>query len=237
MADAPYDLCACPSCGTEFRVTAADLAKADGHVRCGACMTVFDGSAQREAPAALAEADMPAAGLAASTDAPKPPVATSAQGPTSPKRERPARSRARRPRIGWRLAGVLAFGAALGANAMALRHYGGQPDLAAFEVAAPLAVERTDSPPGVVVTGGLVNRAGAPQRLPSLLVRLQHEDATIAEARFRPGEYLAGRTTRTPLGTLLGETLAANESTFVALQVEEAEGVATTATVTLAWPP
>ena len=237
MADAPYDLCACPSCGTEFRVTAADLAVDDGQVRCGACMTVFDGRVRREAPAALAEADTPAAGLAASTDTPKPPVAANAQGPTSPKRERPRRSRARRPRIGWRLAGVLAFGAALGANAMALRHYGGQPDLAAFEVAAPLAVERTDSPPGVVVTGRLVNRAGAPQRLPSLLVRLQSEDATIAEARFRPGEYLARPPSRSPVGRLLGETLAANESVAVALRVEDAAEAATAATVTLAWPP
>lgn len=273
MANAPYDLCACPSCGTEFRVTAADLAVDDGQVRCGACLKVFDGRARREAPPVLAAAATSAPRPAASTSAagardsssasvgarlgtpasrqhaggtPAPPASvTRAPAPdaaaagirsrASPRSRRPAAPRTR-PRIGWRLAGVLAFGAALGANAMALRHYGGQPDLGAFEVAAPLAVERMESPSGFAVSGRLANRADIPQRLPSLLVRLQHEDATVAEARFRPGEYLAGRRTRTPINRLLGETLAANESTFVALRVEDAEGAATTATVTLAWP-
>lgn len=33
----------CPSCGTIFRVTAQQLQAHHGHVRCGRCMTVFDG--------------------------------------------------------------------------------------------------------------------------------------------------------------------------------------------------
>lgn len=33
----------CPSCGTRFRVTEAQLQRARGRVRCGACLTVFDG--------------------------------------------------------------------------------------------------------------------------------------------------------------------------------------------------
>lgn len=34
--------CTCPGCGTRFRVTDAQLAVANGRVRCGACLTVFD---------------------------------------------------------------------------------------------------------------------------------------------------------------------------------------------------
>ena len=38
---------ACPDCGTQFRVTAAQLASARGLVRCGACLTVFRAEAAR----------------------------------------------------------------------------------------------------------------------------------------------------------------------------------------------
>ena len=34
--------CTCPGCETRFRVTDAQLAVANGRVRCGACLTVFD---------------------------------------------------------------------------------------------------------------------------------------------------------------------------------------------------
>ena len=34
--------CTCPACETRFRVTDAQLAVANGRVRCGACLTVFD---------------------------------------------------------------------------------------------------------------------------------------------------------------------------------------------------
>ncbi len=46
-------LSACPECRTRFRVTEALLEVADGRVRCGACLQVFDGRAQllpREVP-------------------------------------------------------------------------------------------------------------------------------------------------------------------------------------------
>ena len=46
-------LSACPECKTRFRVTEALLEVADGRVRCGACLQVFDGRAQllpREVP-------------------------------------------------------------------------------------------------------------------------------------------------------------------------------------------
>lgn len=257
MADAPYDLCACPSCGTEFRVTAADLAVVDGQVRCGACMAVFDGRAQRVASAALTETAATTA-LASADDpeiehagASEPTLAEPQVEPFVVQPENAAdddvradqrlarvqrhRRRARRPRIGWRLVGVVAFGTALGANALALQLHARPPDLAAFEVAAPLA-ERTESPAGFAVTGRLVNRTGLPQRLPGLLVRLHRNGATVGEARFRPGEYLAGPASKTLPNKLLGGMLA-NESAAVAVRVADADGTATEATLTLVWPP
>ena len=34
----------CPNCGTRFKVTESQLQVAKGQVRCGACLTVFDGA-------------------------------------------------------------------------------------------------------------------------------------------------------------------------------------------------
>ena len=34
----------CPNCATQFRVTENQLAAAGGRVRCGACLTVFEGT-------------------------------------------------------------------------------------------------------------------------------------------------------------------------------------------------
>lgn len=233
MASAPYDICACPSCGSRFRVTAAQLASADGQVRCGACLALFDGRAMREAPAA-ADAGRPGTGIDSARPAPRQsgphapaPVAARAES------QQATASHARRPRTGWRLAGVIALGAALGANAMALRQQSRQPDLSAFEAAGPLAVERTTSPKGFTVTGRLTNRASFPQPLPSLLVRLQDDAATIAETRFRPPAYLAD-----VAGKTLGDrALAPNESATVLLRIPDAGDAATAATLALVWPP
>lgn len=56
-------LVACPECGTRFRVLAGQLAVADGRVRCGACLAVFQASERLEpieaavqSPAVSAEA-------------------------------------------------------------------------------------------------------------------------------------------------------------------------------------
>src|SRR5215510_3829281 len=45
----------CPSCGTTFRVQAAQLAQRSGRVRCGKCSTVFDGVASLADPAGARE--------------------------------------------------------------------------------------------------------------------------------------------------------------------------------------
>ncbi len=48
----------CPKCGTRFRVSTEQLAARHGQVRCGLCMTVFDG---RETLSGVAEPPPPAA--------------------------------------------------------------------------------------------------------------------------------------------------------------------------------
>lgn len=75
-ADAPL-IRACPQCGTRFRVAPHLLEVADGQVRCGACMTVFDGRV--EPPDAPVEAATePAPPQARLEDAPARPAARAA---------------------------------------------------------------------------------------------------------------------------------------------------------------
>lgn len=54
MSESPLLISECPSCQTRFRVTVEQLAVADGRVRCGACLAVFDGReaevSQEQAP-------------------------------------------------------------------------------------------------------------------------------------------------------------------------------------------
>lgn len=52
---AQHLVCACPHCRTRFRVTEAALGVADGQVRCGACLSVFDGRTALVKPMAPAE--------------------------------------------------------------------------------------------------------------------------------------------------------------------------------------
>ena len=70
MADAAERLiCACPQCGTRFRITAETLEVAGGMVRCGACLARFDGRAALIGPAAPPPAPEPEP-APASPDAP-----------------------------------------------------------------------------------------------------------------------------------------------------------------------
>ena len=76
----------CPKCGTSFRVTAPQLDSANGAVRCGSCLHVFDA---RSNFIDAAEHDQPAKRLAASQQPPASP-APSAAAPSKP--EQPATS-------------------------------------------------------------------------------------------------------------------------------------------------
>lgn len=52
MADTSSLLTRCPHCDTRFRVTSEQLTVADGKVRCGHCMEVFDARSHADSPAA-----------------------------------------------------------------------------------------------------------------------------------------------------------------------------------------
>ncbi len=54
MTGSPF-VTACPACGTRFRVNAAHLNAAGGHVRCGACLEVFVARDVLEASEAVAQ--------------------------------------------------------------------------------------------------------------------------------------------------------------------------------------
>ena len=93
-ADAPL-IRACPQCGTRFRVAPHLLEVADGQVRCGACMTVFDGRV--EPPDASVEAATEAAPPQARVeDAPARPAARAAPA-GEPRTAPPAGARGRFP--------------------------------------------------------------------------------------------------------------------------------------------
>ncbi|MCK7545269.1 DUF3426 domain-containing protein [Marinobacter bryozoorum] len=57
MADTSSLLTRCPHCDTRFRVTSEQLKIADGKVRCGHCMEVFDARSHADSPAQRPEAN------------------------------------------------------------------------------------------------------------------------------------------------------------------------------------
>ena len=80
----------CPNCRTRFRVSRAQLGAAQGAVRCGACLHVFNAArqiaeaARSAAPAAAKPASPPVAAPAKPTPAPTAPPAPAAVTPAKP---------------------------------------------------------------------------------------------------------------------------------------------------------
>ena len=206
-AQAPYRICVCPSCDTRFRVTDSQLAMADGQVRCGACLALFDGR-----KALVEAAQMPAKPAGRPALAPLDAALLDAATPA-------------RSRFGLRLVAVVALGLALAlqvlwlqADAWALqpnlrpgyqqlcRLVGCQlpPALAGFAVARPVEVVRGQPPATLTLSGRIVNHAGFPQPLPTLLVLLRDVDNDpVAAHRVSPADYLV-QPGAAPLGP--GET-------------------------------
>ena len=194
-AQASYRICVCPSCDTRFRVTDVQLAMADGQVRCGACLALFDGRTTlvEAAQTAVTPAGRPAL---AQADA----LLLDAAAKQS------------RSRFGLRLLGVAALGLALAlqvlwlqADAWALqpslrpgyqtlcRLFGCQlpPALAGFDVAQPVEVVRGQPPATLTLSGRIVNRAPFGQPLPTLLVLLRDAaNSPVAAHRVPPADYL-----------------------------------------------
>ena len=208
----------CPSCQTRFRVTVEQLAVADGRVRCGACLTVFDGRAATVADVPIPAADPidilldgPATAETARDEsvAEEAPVESTAAGdedaePTSGRRLHPAVL-------------VLAIAAALGALAVGVlvlqyetfvqhpvlreAYEAAGMDLPAYRaldairVDNPSVDERTGAAEDLIVRLNLANTAPRHQRFPTLAVRFYRADGeALPEQRIDPAAYLPSPT-------------------------------------------
>ena len=209
--------CTCPACETRFRVTEAQLAVADGRVRCGACLTVFDCSdlvARPEPDAAIVPVKAQAASARTrhggndSTSVPVGLLATAYAGAT-----------------------VLLVGLVFGlmypawsqqptlrgvyqaACAIAPCELSPLRSLAAIAV-KPLQSERRSGPPPTLSVGiELQNRAPFPQPFPDLAVRIvSADDRELAGHRLAPEDYL-------PRGHSL--KMAPNKPVTIELQLED----------------
>lgn len=146
MAEAGYRICACPACGSRFRVTEAQLGAAGGQVRCGACLALFDARSTLESAALAGPAPVPPTPAPAAfhpapvpepvASVPRPAPALSAHpepGEIVPRRPPPPTPgyRYSRPPVAWRLVLVLLLGVGLAANVLALMADGWalRPDL------------------------------------------------------------------------------------------------------------
>ncbi|MDE0443324.1 MAG: DUF3426 domain-containing protein [Gammaproteobacteria bacterium] len=216
MSESQPLIAECPSCQTRFRVTEEQLAVAEGRVRCGACLAVFDG---REAEVSddetaivgdpvdvlldIERTEEPASG---------PGSAQEGEFPPQPDYEGAADSIPGKPLHLMRFATAIAAALALlAAGVLVLQYevYVQDPVLReAYEivgvevprfkaldridVANPSVDERLGAPEGLVVRLDLTNTAPRYQRFPSLEVRFQRKDGTLLadEQRVEPGAYL-----------------------------------------------
>ena len=203
----------CPQCGTRFRVTVEQLAVANGRVRCGACLTIFDCgdliSQLEPTPAKQPAAATEDQGPAAEQPTPiKTPVVAA---------RRPHR-RQRRPReplpTGLMASGYAAAGILLGSLVFALQFpvwsqdpalrgiyemvcaavgcdLPTQRSLAEIEIVNGPAGSRTGPPDPLVLALEMTNNAPFRQPFPALAARLTTVDgSTLDERQFEPKDYL-----------------------------------------------
>ncbi len=226
--DSSPRLTQCPRCATRFQVSAEQLAMADGRVRCGACLHIFDAirgpeqtpsSPQRPdntttTPAAHAR---PPAGLAH----PEPPAVPSAI-PTAPVslRARPDASH-RRPwvtmllcltaggillaQVAWNERQYLAFRSPLAPWYQAFcQHLTCRlppPSLPERIVSRQLVTQpHPNYQDALVLNLQVENQAGFAQPFPLLEINFFDFSGTLqAQRRFRPDEYLTGELRQLPL--------------------------------------
>lgn len=211
----------CPSCRTRFRVTVAQLAVANGQVRCGACLAVFDGRealVKGEEPAVAADDPMdvlleieptrvPVSGTdSANEGIPPPPIDVTDEALASVT-EKPLHPIL----FATAIAAALAL---LGTGILVLQYevYVQNPVLRdiyervgvevprfraldAIDIADPTVDERLGAPEGLIVRLDLTNTAPRYQRFPTLAVRFQRADGTfLSEQRVEPAAYLPSPT-------------------------------------------
>ncbi len=224
-------VCACPACGTRFRVTESALAIAAGQVRCGACLTVFDGRA------ALVESTPPEAAVAAT----EPDAAEAEPAPATA-----------RPSVPLWAAAYVALAITLavligllqwpawsqdpilrGAYETACRAVGCElPPLAALHaVDAQSSVEaaRAGAPAPLVIDAKLTSRAPFRQPYPALIVTFRDAGGSVVrEQRLAPRQYR-------PPDALI--RLAPNRAVRFTAALEDPGADATTYTLSLSTPP
>ena len=215
----PSLIAECPSCQTRFRVTEQQLAVADGRVRCGACLAVFDGrGGMRSGTEALPVGEDPIGVL---LDNEWPAGGGSAQPGSSPAAAEepavePATTGPDRRSHPVALAVAIAAGFAfLAAGVLTLRYevlvqhpvWREAYEIAgvdvprfkaldAIRVANRSVDERRGAPADLIVRLDLTNTAPRDQRFPTLAVRFHGDDgALLTDAeRVEPADYLPSRT-------------------------------------------
>ena len=212
----PSLIAECPSCQTRFRVNEQQLTVADGRVRCGACLAVFDGrgamGSGTEAPVGedpigvLLDTERPAADVPAQADA-SPAVAE------EPGLELAGAGRSLHPvalaaaiaaGLAFLVAGVLTLQYEVLVQHPVLREayeiagvdVPRYQALDAIRVANWSVDERLGAPQDLIVRLDLTNNAPRAQRFPTLAVGFRGNDgALLTDAqRVEPADYLPSRT-------------------------------------------
>ncbi|MYF29665.1 MAG: DUF3426 domain-containing protein [Gammaproteobacteria bacterium] len=215
MSESAALISECPSCQTRFRVTEEQLAVADGRVRCGACLAVFDGreAEVREEPA-LGGEPVDVLLEIEGTEQASAPAATG--GVSAPDYEEAPESTPEKPLHPVLFAAAIAAALALlAAGVLVLQYevYVQDPvlrdayeivgvevprykALEEIEVANTSVDERSGAPEDLIVRLDLTNTAPRYQRFPNLAVRFHREDGTLLadEQRVLPAAYLPSPT-------------------------------------------
>lgn len=226
----------CPSCRTRFRVTVEQLAVADGRVRCGACLAVFDGQEAEVTETLAAVPDDPVDVLlrdartaesasATEEDVLSPTAELDAEVATGAPVDRPTHPVV----VATAVAAALAL-LVVGVFVLQYDVYVQDPAfrnayemigvdvprfkaLDAIEVANPSVDERLGAPEPLIVRLDLTNTAPGYQRFPTLAVQFHREDgALLGETRVEPAAYLPSRQSR---------RMSPNRTTPVALRLDD----------------
>ena len=215
----PSLIAECPSCQTRFRVTEQQLAVADGRVRCGACLAVFDGRGAMgtgtgalpvgEDPiGVLLDTERPADGASAQPDATPAAAEEHAVELATTGPDRPSHPVALAAAIAVGLAFLLAGVLTVQYDVLVQHPVWREAyeivgvdvprfkALDAIRVANRSVDERRGAPADLIVRLDLTNTAPRDQRFPTLAVRFHGDDgALLTDAqRVEPVDYLPSRT-------------------------------------------
>lgn len=225
----------CPSCQMRFRVTEEQLAVADGRVRCGACLAVFDGREAEVGEETAAGPDDPLDALL-EIEGTEPASAPDSveEGVPLPEGEEAPESIPGKPLHPVLFATAIAAALALLAGGVLVLQYEVYVQdpvlreayeivgvdvprykaLDKIDIANPSVDERFGAPEHLIVTLDLTNTAPRYQRFPTLAVQFRRDDGTLlGEQRVEPAAYLPSPTQ--------SRRMSPNQPTSVALRLED----------------